>query len=224
MHLIYLLFSLLLSFAISEELSFNVYYNDIKAGHAFLSVQKYDIDKKEINFNLQSNRFIDVIYKLRESTNIVVSSNNFSINQISKKIQQGRRKKTYNGQFNYNTSLGFINNNKIILDKPVYDPIAIIYFLRSIKSVHSDPYAFNIISKNKIKEIEMQIINTEAIIVNNKEYECFVWGPKNIQHNNKLKNLDDIKIWISNDEMKLPIVIEKKAKFGTIKMELNVFH
>ena len=37
----------------------------------------------------------------------------------------------------------------------------------------------------------------------------------------KLKNLDDIKIWITDDELNMPLMIEKKAKYGIIKMKLE---
>ena len=33
-------------------------------------------------------------------------------------------------------------------------------------------------------------------------------------------SLDDIKIWLTKDSLALPLIIEKKAKLGTIKMEL----
>ena len=83
-------------------------------------------------------------------------------------------------------------------------------------------FKYNIISKNKIKPIEMKVLGEETLIHNNKEYDCFILGPNNLKKKeSRLSNVDDIKIWINKDGSQPPILIEKKAKHGIIKMKLE---
>ena len=83
-------------------------------------------------------------------------------------------------------------------------------------------FKYNIISKNKIKPIEMKVLDEETLIHNNKEHECFIIGPKDImKKESRLSNIDDIKIWINKDNAQLPLIIEKKAKHGIITMKFE---
>ena len=217
----YLIIFILISCSFSnkiEKLFYEVYFNDIKAGASTLMLSQHtDNHKYIIDVNLKSKKIIDFIYKLRESSSIVVDKNNYSIYKIEKKYRHGRRKKEYNGSFNYNTKTGLFNNLEIVFSTTIHDPISIIYYLRSKVLTQNSVFTFDIISKNKLKTIEMGVLDEEKIIIQNKEYDCFIIGPKD----NKLTNADDIKIWISKTNPQLPVVIEKKAKLGIIKMQLE---
>jgi len=203
-----------------ESMKFSVYFNNLKAGDASLILSE---DTKEenyiINFELKSKKYLDAIYKLRERTSILTNKNDFSIYEIEKKTRQGRHKKSYSAQFDYDKKIAHLNKKILTFEDPVYDPINIIYYLRNnLDSLKNNAFSFNIISKNKFKKIIMHIIKEETLVFNNREYDCIVIGPEN---SDKLKNEDDIKIWITDDEYNLPLVIEEKAKFGIIKMKLE---
>ena len=213
---------LFLTFSFSnhiEQLVFSVYFNEMKAGHATLNLSE-DAQKKNyiINFELKSNKYLDVIYKLRETTSIVANRTDFSIYEIEKYTRQGRRKKSYSALFNYESKVAHINKTITTFKLPVYDPINIIYYLRNNLSLSNDAFTFDVISKNKLKTISMSIIGEENILFNDIEYDCLILGPSN---SNKLKNTEDIKIWITKTNNNLPLIIEKKAKLGVMKMELE---
>ena len=69
----------------------------------------------------------------------------------------------------------------------------------------------------------MKVLGEETLVQNNKEYNCFILGPNNLDaKESKLNNIDDIKIWIDKDNTHYPpLIIEKKAKHGVIKMKLD---
>jgi len=207
-----------------EQLFYSVYYNDINTGSAFLefSDDENNSDFAKIKFNLKSKKIIDFIYKLREETSLIVNKIDYSIKEIKKKSKQGRKKRQFTALFNYDNKEGYINNKKINVKKFIYDPISIIYHLRNEKIFINKNFNYNIISKNKIKAIEMKVLGEETLIHNDKKYDCFILGPNNLKKKeSRLSNLDDIKIWINKDSSQPPLVIEKKAKYGIIKMKLE---
>ena len=199
-----------------EKLSYKVYFTNLKAGTAELKLSE---DAKGnnyiVNFELRSYKYLDAIYKLRENTSMIINRKDFSIYEIKKFTRQGRKKRNYNGIFDYDSKIAHINNQITTFQSPIYDPINIIYYLRNNMELLKDPIEFSILSKNTFKNINMGIIKEEEIIFNNKKYVCSVVGPVNNE-----KSLDDIKIWFTKDSLALPLIIEKKAKLGTIKMEL----
>ena len=68
-----------------EQLFYTVYYNDINTGSAFLefSDDENNSDFAKIKFNLKSKKIIDFIYKLRETTSLIVNKIDYSIKEIS---------------------------------------------------------------------------------------------------------------------------------------------
>ena len=219
---IYILIIILINTAFAKDLEkmfFSVYFNDIKAGDASLVLSE---DAKEenyiLNFDLKSKKYLDLIYKLREHTSILTNKNDFSIYEIEKSSRQGRHKRNYSAQFDYDKQIAHINRKILTFEEPIYDPINIIYYMRKNFNNLDQVFSFNVISKNNFKTIIMDILGEEIIIFNNHEYNCIIIGPYNQA---KLKNENDIKIWITKDEQKLPLIIEKKAKFGIIKMKLE---
>jgi len=221
----YIIILLCLSLIYSkEQLFYTVYYNDINTGSAFLEFSDDEINSNfsKIKFSLKSKKIIDFIYKLREETSLIVNKIDYSIKEIKKKSKQGRKKRQFTALFNYENKEGYINNKKVNVKKFIYDPISIIYHLRNEKMFINKNFKYNIISKNKIKPIEMKVLGEETLIHNNKEYDCFILGPNNLKKKeSRLSNVDDIKIWINKDSSQPPLVIEKKAKYGIIKMKLE---
>ena len=222
--IIILLFLSLIFSKEKEQLFYTVYYNGINTGSARLEFTNDKINSNfaNIKFNLKSKKIIDFVYKLREETSLIINKIDYSIKEIKKKSRQGRKKKQFTALFNYDEKEGYINNKKIDVKKSIYDPISIIYHLRNEKMYINQNFTYNIISKNKIKPIEMKVLDEETLIQNNKEYDCFILGPNSLNKKGaRLNNIDDIKIWINKENTHLPIIIEKKAKYGIIKMELE---
>ena len=202
-----------------ESMDFGVYFNTIKAGYASLILSE-DAQGENyiINFELKSKKYLDTIYKLRERTSMLVNKNDFSIYEIEKSSRQGRHKKSYSAKFDYKQKIAHLNKQILTFEKPIYDPINIIYFMRhNYKNIEQN-FSFNVISKNKFKTITMNVLGEESMIFQGEKYDCMIIGPSN---QDKLKNEGDIKIWITKDEYNLPLMIEKKAKFGIIKMKLE---
>jgi hypothetical protein len=222
--IIILLFLSLIFSKEKEQLFYTVYYNGINTGSARLEFtdDKINSNFANIKFNLKSKKIIDFVYKIREETSLIINKIDYSIKEIKKKSRQGRKKKQFTALFNYDEKEGYINNKKIDVKKSIYDPISIIYHLRNEKMYINQNFTYNIISKNKIKLIEMKVLGEETLIQNNTEYDCFILGPNSLdKKGSKLNNIDDIKIWINKENTHLPIIIEKKATHGIIKMELE---
>ena len=56
-----------------EKLTYEVYFNNLKAGKASLKLSE-DANKENyvLNFELRSHKYLDAIYKLRENTSMII--------------------------------------------------------------------------------------------------------------------------------------------------------
>ena len=164
-----------------------------------------------------------ILYKLRENISIIADKNYYSILSIDKSTQQGKYKKKYKASFDYESFIGQINSKEFTIVNSIYDPISIIYNLRDRILDKDKIFTYDIISKNRIKTIEMHVVGNEKIIINNIEYDCSILEAINTVDKENIKRTDALKLWISSDVYALPIIIEKKAKSGTIKMEIESY-
>ena len=208
-------FSLLLSFSESEKIVYNVKYNGIKAGQAILE-KTLDENNINISFNLKSRKIFDFIYKLRENILIKADKLEYHIYEIKKVSQHGKYHKKFHAIFDYIKNIGSLNNIDINISNKIYDPISIIYHLRN-SELHIDKiFNYSIISKNNPKNLNIKVVGEEEISVKNKKYNCFI-----LEADGDRTKKGFLKLWISKGEGNIPVIIEKRAKNGTIKMELQ---
>ena len=221
------LFIFLLSFVFSisknEKLVYNAKFRNIPAGTAIMEIKHYleDSTKYEIVYSLQTKKFIDVFYKLREHTLMLTDIKDFTLQYINKQSRQGKYKKKHQATFEYNNNIVIYNNQEYVIDDKVYDPIGVIYYLRYQKLGEEQKYYFDVYSSGKIKQIEMRYAGEDIVILGKKEYECFIYELYSQDKESVLKNKGELKVWFSKDNGQIPLIIEKKAKYGSIVLRYN---
>ena len=213
---IILFFSLLLSLSKSEKIVYNVKYNGIKAGEATLE-ETFDEKNANISFNLKSRKIFDLSYKLRENILIKADTLEYHIYEIKKVSQHGKYHKKFHAIFDYIKNIGYLNNVDIKISNKIYDPISIIYHLRNSELIIDKIFNYKIISKNNPKNLNIKVIGEEEIFIKNKKYNCFI-----LEADVNRTKKGFLKLWISKEE-NIPVIIEQRAKNGTIKMELQKF-
>ena len=220
-----LLFSFIFSIDLPEKIIYNAKFKNIGAGQATISTQYSNIDSSniDINFNLKTKKFVDLFYKLRENIFINIDKNNFYLKYLNKNSEQADYKKKDIATFDYKKKIFKFNNKEDSLVNVVYDPLSIIHFLRNQNLNIDKSFPFDIYSNGKIKKIIMNVIGEETIKIANKQYDCFILAPNTFDKTAVLKNRGELKIWISKDIQRIPVIIEQKAKYGTILLKLKKY-
>ena len=216
-----LIFSLffLLRAASLETLSYNAQFKNIGAGTAILRTKLLD-NEKEIYFSFKTKKFVDLFYKIRENILMIVNSDNYSLKFLTTDSQNGKRFKKHEAHFSYSDNKVYFNNDSLIINQFVYNPISIISFLRNQKLSIGNKYNFDIYNRGKIKSIGMEVINEETVKIKKKSYDCFVLVPFYLSSADENNKKGDIKLWIAKDSS-LPIIIEQNANFGEISLKLS---
>ena len=103
----------------------------------------------------------------------------------------------------------------------MYDPVAFIYFLRSQKLSVGDTFHFLSASEKKIREVGVNITGKESINVSAGSFDCLKVEPISSDGVPLLKNNGELRVWLSNDDIKMPVKIEMKTNVGTMVMKLK---
>ena len=120
---------------------------------------------------------------------------------------------------NFGGKLGWIKSSQI--SKKIYSPLSIIFALRNEILNNNDIYNYQVYSAGKLKDINISVIGKENIRTPYGVYEAIILSPKSIDGKSAMKNKGDMKIWLTNDEKRLPLKIELKLKHGSILLLLD---
>ena len=228
-HKKYLLFLLITSiWAISpnfvgEELHYSAGFRLFPAGNAILSLKSDSLNGKLtylLSTSVKTNSFLDNFYEVRDETLSWLNVEDFSLLKAVKKIREGKYHRNHSAHIS-GDSLLIWNKKYFTITDPVYDPIAFIYFLRSQKLSLGDTFHFLSASEKKIREVDVNITGKESINVSAGSFDCLKVEPVSPDGRPLLKNNGELRVWLSNDDIKIPVKIEMKTNVGTMVMKLK---
>ena len=230
-----LLISTLYSIAL-EEFTYHTKFRNLRVGNTTIEILNNDHNNQQtiLKINASTNKFVDLIYKLRHFSTVVVNNSNFSLVAITQKLQQGKYIDSYSATVDYGTNQIYYQNTKdltygthhqdqlnIPIDNLVYDPFSIVYYLRQFDIIIDEQYNFTSYNKKKIRDIELYVEKIEKLRTPYITTDCFVVIPKSKQKGPLLKHQGAMKIWFTADDKKLPIKIQVKMKHGIMELTLK---
>ena len=216
-----IIFILTCSLLLSEEFIYSVGFRFINVGQASISSSvTNDDDNIIINALVSSNRFLDKLYKVRDEINLTVNNEDYSLKKIEKNVVEGKWTQQYAAIIDSN--LNVITNDKILENnKRLFDPISVIYNLRSKDLKSGDKYEYNVLGVNEIKSLITEVIGLEKIKVPAGRYNCIKVIPYSADGNNIFKENGYMTAWFTNDDKKIPVKIELKTNIGNLVLKLK---
>ena len=230
-YILFLLFTTVYSIVL-EEFTYSTKFKNIRVGNTKIDILKED-KKTVLTFNSSTNKLIDLIYKLRHFSTVIVNDDNFSLVAITQKEQQGTYIDSYNARVDYKLKKIYYQNTKDIkydtqkdqliipIDGLVYDPLSIVYYLRKFDIKVGKKYNFTLYNKKKIREIVLYVEKIENLRTPYLSADCFVVIPSSKGKEVLLKHQGEMKIWFTADTNKIPIKIQQKMTHGIMELTLK---
>lgn len=209
-----------------EVLSFDVYWMGIYVGKASL-VAKNESDSIIIISKIDSAPIISNIYKVddfAQSTIVKGRPVNFKIKQ-------------HEGRYRSNKETIFDSgNNKVIYlnhlkgeryehpmpdNQELWDVISGFYYLRTFPLEVGKSIFINLFDSNKFYSTEVKVIGKEKLrIFDNWISETFLIKPVLLSEG-LFRRKGDIKIWLTDDESKIPVKVETSISIGKITAKIR---
>lgn len=201
-----------------EEIFYNVNLNFISVGSAKMSINEIenDSDNYFFSFLLKTNKIWDKIFPIRDTVKAWIDTKEFYTQKFQKIILEPNYKTNLDVTFNYEKNFYSSNNKKIDISQKVRDPYSFFYFLRTRNIKIHDEFLFDIFDNNKIYKVKLSILKEERIDSNIGKFNCFLAEAINLDENKSI-----MKIWMTNDNKKIPIKIISNANFGTLNMLIS---
>lgn len=228
------------AFDVGEKLTFDVRYGFITAGHATMQVQNKIVVRDsfpayQILSTARSTKTFDLFFKVRDSVESVLDTRGIFSWGFKKSLREGAYKfdllvdydqlygKAYIEMIRYHNDepLRIRKKEEFELKVPKYviDILGAFYYVRTQRLRVGDPiYITNHDNKN-IYKLKVIIQRREQVKVRAGKFNCIVVQPQ-LKGDAIFKQKGKLWVWLTDDELKIPVQMKSKAFIGSVVTEL----
>ncbi len=218
------------AFTYNEKLAYRVHYGLINAASINLEVTSGLVEKSDRKcFNIKAEgktlKSFDWAYKVRDRFETFVDIEAIAPISYNKSVQEDNY--TDNDLVNFKHNKKKLYGVKGVLDMPEYthDVISSLYYVRNIdfsKSKIGDKFPLDVYLDNKIYNLGFKYAGKETINTDIGKVKCLKFVPTLVV-DRVFKDQDDMTVWVSDDENKIPIRVKAKIMVGSIKVDITSY-
>ena len=214
-----------LSFS-GEVLHYSAGFRFFPAGRAELSFISDSLNGEQVyilSTSIKTNSFLDKFYEVRDEITAWLNPESLSLLKTIQNIREGSYHRDHEAIIQ-GDSLALWDEQSRELPGKVYEPTAFVYYLRSQNLQLGDSYQFYSYSRKKIREVVVHITGSETVKVAAGTFSCLKVEPVSNDGKPLLKNNGEMRVWLSDDNLKLPVKIEMKTNIGNLIMKLKDYN
>ncbi len=211
-------------FTAGESLSYEVSLNILSAGNAILEIDDTPSQNGTplylVTFKMKTNSLWDQIFPIRDTVESWIDKKALITRRLKKVIRERTYTQDLMAEFDYDAGTVTTDRTSLSIKNEARDPYSFFYYLRTLPLKVGDLFSFTIFDNHSFTDLNMIVHRKESIQVGAGKFDCFVVEP--FRGGRALfKNRGDMKVWISDDRRRLPVMIVSKARFGSLVMKLT---
>ena len=195
------------AFREGEKLTFDVKYGFVHAGVATMSIPQTKRisgrDAYHIVFEVSSVPSFDWVFKVRDRYETYVDALGIFPWRFEQHVREG----------------------KYSIPRYVNDIMSAFYYARTIdysKMKVGDRVKLYNFYKDKVYDLDVRYLGKERIKVSAGTFDCIMVEPL-VQEGGLFKSEGNIIIWLTNDDIKMPVKVKTKIVIGSIDAELTAY-
>jgi len=208
---------------VGEELQYAAGFRFFPAGEAILTFSLDSLNGESVfrlTTSVKTNSFLDAFYEVRDEIQSWLHTDNLSLKKTIQTIREGSYHRDHQSIIQGDSIA--VSGNKIRnLPGKVYDPVSFVYYLRNQDLNLGNSYKFFSYDRKIIREVIVNITAKETVQVSAGTFNCLKIEPVSGDGTPLLKNNGQMRVWISDDSLRLPVKIEQKTNIGTMVMKLK---
>lgn len=217
------------AFKAGETLEYRLHYGLVNAGTAKLEVKKLEkkIAGREVYHIIGSGKTkgaFDWFFKVRDRYETYLDVEGVFPWAFVRNINEGGYKK--HQTYKFAQSKNKVNNGQgESFDTPngVQDMLSAFYYARAIdysKAKKGEIFTIWSFVDDEIWPLKIRYLGKDEIKVSGDKYKALKFCPV-VQEGRLFENEEDVTVWISDDENKIPLLAQGKVLIGSVKMELK---
>lgn len=210
------------AFATGETLDYNLTWLRMSGGTARMTIAPVVGDAKRLRILSvgKSGAGFSRIFRVRDEIESVVARDTFTTLEYIKRQDEDGEKKVEVTRVEGGVATRTRKKvKKVRVPTPVYDPLSIIYFLRTVDLSPGKKHEFSVVADAKVYNVHVHVLRRESVATDLGTFKTIVVEPK--MEIGGIEREERLLIWYSDDERRLPVRIRTDVKFGTITATLR---
>ncbi|MCG8617065.1 MAG: DUF3108 domain-containing protein [Desulfobacterales bacterium] len=217
-------------FSTGETLTYAVRWEMVRAGTAVFRVRpetRYrDRPVRHFELDIRSNRYVDMLYKIRDRLDGYTDIG-FNHSVFYTKTQSGKDKKQIEVVFDWENNTATYSNfggkrDPVGIPDRTFDPLSAFYKMRTTDLAPGQTLSFPITDGKKQFIQKAAVIEKQTLELASGPVDTFLIIPSVNHFSGVFKKSEDptVRVWVSADEKKIPILIKVKVFIGSVIFEL----
>ncbi len=217
------------AFKAGERLLFDVKYGFITAGIAEMKIPKIKRiagrDVYYVTFKVNSVPTFDHFYKVRDRYETYIDCKGIFPWRFEQHIREGHYKRDFAAFFDQRRAEAKTTEGSYNISRYANDIISALYFVRTLDFSHlkkGEKLHLENFYKNKVYPLDVIYWGKEKVKVEAGTFNTLVFEPI-IVKGGLFKSEGNILIWLTDDELKIPVKVQTKIIIGSINAELKKY-
>ena len=216
----------------SEQLKYGIYYSFVKAGTAYIKNRGLVTVDGRPAYVIQTSAFsasvIDSVFKLRDINLSWLDAQNFYSLGYSQSLREGKYKRDEWVRFDYAKKKYYGQVKKKAgprdfsgeLMQPVLDMLTSLYYVRSKPLEPGKEVVFDIINREEKYPLVVKVLGKETVKTEAGKFKCIIVEPQFRGEGIFVSKGKDLKVWVTDDEYKMPVKMKVEVFIGSVSAEL----
>ncbi len=217
------------AFTIGEKLTFAVKYGFVTAGIATMAIPSIKrISGREvynITFDVNSVPSFDWIYKVRDHYETYMDVEGLFPWRFEQHIREGGYSRDFSAFFDQRNGNAKTTGGEYKIPKYVNDIVSAFYYARTFdysKMKVNDLIHLKNFYKDSVYNLDVKYLGKERVTVTAGTFNCILVEPI-VQKGGLFKSEGSIFVWLSDDNLKIPIKVKTKVVIGSIDADLTSY-
>jgi hypothetical protein len=212
------------AFGIHEKLTFDINYGFINAGTAAMEVvDLIDYENRpcyQIVSTANSNSFFSTFYKVEDRVESIIDAVGVFSWRFEKKLREGGYRADLSYTFDQERHFVHYKKDTLAVEPYVQDALSSLYFVRTQKLEVGKSLFVRNFTDGRFYPLEVIVHKKERITVKAGTFDCIVVEPI-LQTVGVFKHEGKLKVWLTDDRLKMPVLMKSKVLVGSISAELS---
>lgn len=217
------------SFDVGERLTFDVKYGFITAGVAEMYIPKIrriaGRDVYHVTFKVNSLPGFDPFYKVRDRYETYIDVEGLFPWRFEQHIREGGFSMDFSAFFDQRRGKVKTSDGSYEIPRYVNDIVSAFYYFRTQDFSNleiGDKLHLENFYRDTVYPLDVKYLGKETVQVEAGEFDCIILQPI-IEAGGLFKSEGNIIVWLSDDELKIPVKVKTKILIGSIDAELTKY-
>ncbi|MFO7447040.1 MAG: DUF3108 domain-containing protein [Ignavibacteriaceae bacterium] len=217
------------AFTVGEKLTFDVKYGFVTAGTAIFHIPRIrkisGRDVYQIIFEVNTVPSFDWMYKVRDRYESYLDVEGLFPWRFEQHIREGGYSRDFSAFFDQRKGKAKTSEGEYEIPKYVNDIVSAFFLARTFdyySMKKNDRINLKNFYKDKVYDLDVVYHGKETIDVPAGKFNCIVVEPL-VQEGGLFKSEGNIMVWLSDDQLRIPVKVKTKVVIGSIDAELTSF-